>query len=162
MRSSVLCEPLSSARKAYPSCLSGTLSPSRVRSCAALLAGTKVSTSPNCDYNRGPDKGGAWASAFDCVCVKDTARAQWRAACTAPETPAHKLPNICRVSASIDDLNNWAAGYIYSDSCLIPVRPWSGFGSSPITQVTGSGDGEGMDDSTVESRAHKLQVLCIV
>lgn len=156
------CESLFLARNAYPPCLSGTLGPSRVRSCAALLAGTKVSTSPNCDYNRGPDKGGAWADTFDCVCIKDTARAQWRAACTAPETPAHKLPNICRVSATIDDLNNWVAGYIYSDSCLFPGRPWGHFGGSTITQVTGSSDGEGMDDATVDRRPHKLQVLCIV
>ncbi len=127
-------------------------------------AGTKVSTSPNCDYNAGPGEGGQYSDKFECVCIKDAARVQWKGACTDPAKPAANLPNLCRISASKDDTSNWAAGYIFSDTCLIPERSWGGLGAStpPITQVTGGGDGEGMDDANMGRQAHKLQVLCIV
>lgn len=127
-------------------------------------SGTTVSTSPACDYNPGPGERQQSSSAFDCVCVKDAARVQWRSQCTDPDTPAAKLPNLCRISFTSEDLSQWVAGYAYSDSCLIPGRTWGRLGAStpPITQVTGNGNGEGMDNASMGSQSHKLQVLCIV
>lgn len=135
--------------------------------CAPTLlgctAGTKLSTSPNCDANGGAGKRGVSADAFDCVCVRDVARVCWEAACAAPAAPAASVPNLCRVSRASDDLSAWVVGYIYSDACLFPARTWSRFGTvdPPITQAAGDGRGEGTDDGHSSRMAHKLQVLCV-
>lgn len=148
---------IASLRPLASPCLSAPRSPL----CSASCAGTKESTSPNCNYNAGPGKDGAAAEAFDCICVRNPAAVAWRPAAECA-SPAATMPNVCRISRSLEDVSAWAMGYIFSDACLIPGRQWGRFGSSSsaFTQVVDGGNGEGVDNGFMGRQEHKVQVLC--